>query len=136
MRIKHKAYLCRECNEADPAKFYGYNKSRCKVCVVERNAFWRAAHPEYKVRQNEYYRRWYANGGRKPLTEWLCPKCGETDPSKFYSNRQICQPCQASQSRERYNGKHGKIGCWKLFCARLKNLWQNFGFSFTPALDK
>ena len=89
-----KEYRCYGCGETDRDKFYPYMASRCKKCLCIRVKEWRKAHPEWKKRQNSYYKKWYADGGRKNLTEFRCPKCGETDPAKFYPNRRVCKPCQ------------------------------------------
>ena len=89
-----KEYRCKRCGETDRSKFYPYISFQCKKCLYLRVKEYRKGHPEWKKKQSVYYKKWYANGGRKDLTVFKCPKCGETDPKKFYRNRRVCKPCQ------------------------------------------
>ena len=95
-------YKCRVCGEIDKDKFYPYKKRICKRCfIISRREYhkkyqseYRKTHHEYRKKQSDYYKKWYANGGRKDLTEFECPKCGETNPERFYRNRKVCKLCQ------------------------------------------
>jgi len=50
-----KAFKCDECGEERPEKFPSSNKSLCSSCKRKR----------YTNFQNEYYKKWYAETGRK-----------------------------------------------------------------------
>ncbi len=67
---------CKECGDLKDIKdFYSNNKTCCKECHKKRVIIWKKdnpqkvkkykANPDYKKRQAEYYREWYAKNGRK-----------------------------------------------------------------------
>lgn len=91
---------CNKCGEAkSPKDFYPYKKSRCKECLKRKtrawyknnpqkakksSALWRKNHPQrikelhakyranpdYKKKQAEFYRQWYAENGRQRAENW------------------------------------------------------------------
>lgn len=60
-----KPYGCIDCGEKNPEKFYPREKRRCKSCSNIFRVRRRKLNPANKERQSKYYKRWYAERGRK-----------------------------------------------------------------------
>ena len=60
-----KEYKCVECGETDLQNFYPRHKSKCKSCQIKERVIAQRLNLNYQERQAKYYRRWYAEKGRK-----------------------------------------------------------------------
>ena len=60
-----KEHKCSTCGESRPEKFEPDRKSKCSKCRHREKNFRHQASQAYKDKQAVYYRRWYAEHGRK-----------------------------------------------------------------------
>lgn len=87
-----KPFLCKDCGETEPDKFYGHNKSKCKACQSSSPKNYKSHETKSIINEN----------GKKVKIKY-CKDCGETNPEQFKpTQKSRCILCQNEYNRKKY----------------------------------